>query len=217
MRRAVEQRRATTGSALDQGARAPAAPCRCARTSTWASPSAAAQRLAQRRRDGRRPLRRRRSRRDGPWPRPARWLQQMPRADLVAAVGRKGDAVGEEEDVAPSAEPAGDERPEPVGEPERQLLPGGDLQPVFRVERVDLARRRAVGGADRVDERLSLEAPDSLARMRRRCRPSSGRNRRGCSRAAIARRITSKYIRSLARQLPRRARCRRPNKAGRRP
>ena len=91
-------------------------------------------------------------------------VEHVPGADLVALVRRIGDAMGEEEQAARHlpvrlAEAADERRPEQVGDGQRQPLPGGDHQLVFRVDRVVVRQPGAGAQPVAVVQRLRLEPP----------------------------------------------------------
>src|SRR5665213_1704511 len=64
-----------------------------------------------------------------------------------------------------SAQPPRDRRAEPVGEPQGQSAPERDLEPVFRIERIDLARLPPIRDPHRIGERTRLEPPILLERI----------------------------------------------------
>ena len=86
--------------------------------------------------------------------------EQVPRADLVAPVGRIGDAVGEEEDLRHQPSPRAISGPSRLASQSGSFCQAATLQPVFRIERIHAAHLAVHG----IDQRGLGEAPDPLAR-----------------------------------------------------
>ena len=91
------------------------------------------------------------------------------------------------------------DRSEPRSPPDRQPPPQRDQRAVLRV-RADCSAepRRRLYSAVLVVQRLRLEAPVLLERVRARCPACCGRSRTPRTPRSHARRISSQYLKSLA-------------------